>query len=275
MMRVLCLGGSYSGKYLARHFSDSVEVIFCSRNPERLRASGLQAWTPDNAHVRTLDTVDLVLDTVPAVLDDGARLPYDSTVARLLSQPAHPVYLHLSTTAVYPSAFTAARADELPTFDEHAAPDAQAPRALNRLRLESTVTAHYRDARILRCGGIYGPGRSVATRFRAGDFTRAQTGNRLVSRIHVHDLCRLILAAGRPDTVVRTPVVNAVDTYPSTNFETFSYIEELLGITLPGNWRTAAPTGRRIVSRYAQRLLGGTYCFPTFREGFLHCLRDP
>ena len=67
-------------------------------------------------------------------------------------------------------------------------------------------------------------------------------------------------------------LVNAVDERPSLNSETYAFIEETLGIEIPGEWRNARPEGRKITSLYAKELLGGSYTFPTYREGFEDCL---
>jgi nucleoside-diphosphate-sugar epimerase len=269
-MKILCLGGSYTGMYLARNFPEA-QVTFLARDPERLVPDGFRV-VPQGSSVGD-EPVDLVLDTVPTVkLDGKIHLPYQTALEPLMSGPDRPVFLHISTTSVYPSDFTADREDDLPTQDEGTEAGPDSDRAKDRLLLERAITSTYADARILRSGGIYGPGRCVATRFRDGDFARTGAGNRMVTRIHVHDLCRLILAFGKPDVGIEAGIVNAVDERSSSNRDTFAYCEDVLGVTVPGDWRTAAPQGRSVVSRYASSLLGGEYRFPTFKEGFADCL---
>ncbi len=269
-MRVLCLGGSYTGMYLARNFPEA-NVTFLARDPERLVAEGLAVVDPDSINGGA--RFDLVLDTVPTVkLDGEIHLPYQAVLELLMTGPDSPVFLHVSTTSVYPSDFTAEDESDLPTQDEDTPTGPDSDRAKDRLVLEHAVAAAYADARILRCGGIYGPGRCVATRFRDGHFSRAGSGNRMVTRIHVHDLCRLILAFGKADVALPVSTVNAVDERSSSNRDTFAHLEDVLGITVPGDWRTARPMGRSVVSRYAAGLLGGQYRFPTYKEGFSNCL---
>ena len=272
-MRILCLGGSYTGRYLASNFAGEAAVTFLTRNPERLRAEGFSAVTAGELPSACDIPTSLILDTVPTLRPDGElRLPYRSALSALMEGASRPVYLHLSTTAVYPSGLTAQRDEDLPTHNEDSTPHPESGRAKDRLLLEEAIVDTYSGARILRCGGIYGPGRSLATRFSKGDFSRTATGNRMVTRIHVHDLCRLILSFGRVQTGTRANLVNAVDRRPSCNRETFEYLERLLGITVPGNWRNEAPKGRMVVSKHADGLLGGHYRFPTYREGFAACL---
>ncbi len=265
--RVVCLGASFTGRYLAREFASEASVVFLTRDPARLRSQGLAALDPRDAEAAAAAPGALILDTVPAA---DPALPYRPALGDLAGRPGGARYLHLSSTSVYPSRFCAETEDGLPTLDERSATGSESARAEGRLLLERAVLAAYPEARILRCGGIYGPGRCVATRFRDGDFSRAGAGNRMVSRIHVHDLCRLVLALGRAEP--GPALVNAVDEGPSSNRETFSHLEGVLGVTVPGRWRTAAPAGRRVVSGHARALLGGRYAFPTYREGFADCL---
>ena len=271
-LAVVCLGASYTGRYLAREFGEEASVAFLTRDPGRLGAEGLTALDPGAAAAAAGSPGALILDTVPAVAGRGGapELPYRAALGDAAGRPGGAAYLHLSSTSVYPSDFRARTEDGLPTLDERSDTGPESARAEGRLLLERAVLAQYPEARILRCGGIYGPGRSVAARFRDGDFSRAGTGNRMVTRIHVHDLCRLILAHGRARAA--PAVVNAVDERPSSNRETFSHLERVLGIEVPGAWRTAEPTGRRVVSMHARSLLGGRYVFPTYREGFAACL---
>ena len=114
---------------------------------------------------------------------------------------------------------------------------------------------------------------ALATRFSKGDFSRTATGK---SNGHAHSRPRSMqahtLIFGRLQAGTRANLVNAVDRRPSCNRETFEYLERLLGITVPGDWRNEAPKGRMVVSKYADGLLGGHYRFPTYREGFAACL---
>ena len=275
-MRIICLGGSYTGRYLARNFAGEAAVTFLTRNPERLRTEGFSAAAASYLPAACDSPASLILDTVPTYRRDGKlQLPYRSALSALMEGSRRPVYLHLSTTAVYPSGFTAQRDGDLPTQDEDTVPHPESGRAKDRLLLEEAIIDTYAGARILRCGGIYGPDRSLATRFSKGDFSRAATGNRMVTRIHVHDLCRLILSFGRLQPGIEANLVNAVDRRPSSNRETFEHLERVLGITVPGDWRNEAPKGRMVVSKYADSLLGGHYRFPTYREGFADCLSSP
>ena len=96
----------------------------------------------------------------------------------------------------------------------------------------------------------------------------------MVSRIHVMDLCRIILSFGKIHTGVRTNIVNGVDRLSSSNQKTFAYIQKVTGIPIPVSVNQDTVIGRKITSKYAMALLSNKYFFPTFREGFLDCIND-
>lgn len=198
---------------------------------------------------------DAVLDTVPA-LDSG--LPYGEIFADARR------LIHLSSTSVLPEEFSAPEESGLPVFDETCKPNPQSERGARRLLLEEEIQSRFRRAIVIRCGGIYGPDRGLVTHFVNGDFRRSETKNRMVSRIHVYDLCQLVLACAREESPPN--LVHGVDLRSALNREVFSFLEEELGIQVPGTWRTELPSGRAVKSLYAPAMIA--YRFPTYIEGF-------
>lgn len=273
-MNIVCLGASFTGRYLADHFSGENSVFFVSRAEDIAPASGYHTLTPGNFdRVLPPNGIDMVLDTIPAIVSGDVLRdpPYVGEVARILERSPSAAYVHISTTSVYGAGSTAAHESQLPTVNEKTPPEPQG-RGKNRLLLERRILDLYPEARIIRSGALYGPGRCIAIRFREGEFRKSDAINRMISRIHVHDLCRLILAVGTHHNAETATLVNGVDEHPSPNSETFSYIEDALGISIPGGWKEAQPEGRRVVSLYASQLLKGSYQFPTYKEGFPDCL---
>ena len=199
---------------------------------------------------------DAVVDTVPA-LDSG--LPYADIFARAGR------LIHLSSTSVLPENFSAPDASGLPVLDETCKPSPQSERGARRLALEEEIQSRFKGAVVIRCGGIYGPNRGIVSHFLEGDFRRAETKNRMVSRIHVYDLCQLIVACARAEEP--PPLIHGVDERPSLNREVFTFLENELGVSVPGSWRTEDASGRAVKSLYAASLIA--YRFPTYREGFL------
>lgn len=273
-MNIICLGASFTGRYLSDNFSDEVNMYFLSRTADNLPVNRYTALTPDNYDdVVTDGEVDAILDTVPAIMDDGKLVdpPYVYRVRRVLNDNPDAAYVHISTTSVYPTGGTVEREDELPVYDETTPADPDSgSRGANRLLLETRIRQFYPDAKIVRAGGLYGPGRCTAERFRDGSYRQSDFNNRVISRIHVHDLCRIVLKLFQSETDTR--LVNAVDEQPSLNSETYAFIEETLGIEIPGDWRKAPPEGRKVTSLYAKDLLQGSYTYSTYREGFRDCL---
>jgi len=256
-MKILCLGWSYTGRYLSANFPEQ-EVFFLSRRSADLETRGFLSHKENDSS--DSHTYDLILDCVPP---EKEELPYRSVVESLLSQRRIP-YVHISATSVFGE--NSGEEEELLVFDELSAVCPSDEKGEARVKRELMVREVY-GARIVRSTGIYGPGRCLALQFQSGNFERARSGNRMVSRIHVHDLCRLILAVSSQEK----PLLHAVDTKPSSNLETFVYLEELLGISVPGNWRDQRVEGRIIRSLYALSILS-IYRFPTYREGFRDCL---
>jgi nucleoside-diphosphate-sugar epimerase len=274
-MRILCLGGSYTGKALAQLLKDKCEVVFLARDPIALRRVGFQA-TSSTAILNSAEqiSIDMVVDSVPPVYNADGRLthPYAEATNLVLKQGKMVPIVHLSSTSVYPSMFSEEREEELPVLDEDSPTRPESERGVRRELLEEYVSGLWPGIRIVRSGGIYGPGRWLGGRFRAGDFGRIGSGNKMVSRIHVYDLARLILALSNLSGDQGPYVMNAVDEKPSSNKETFTYLEHLLGIKIPGGWREARPQGRKIVSNYVKTLLGDGFMYPSYKEGFAECL---
>tara|TARA_A100001037_G_scaffold306093_1_gene349191 strand:- start:20313 stop:21140 length:828 start_codon:yes stop_codon:yes gene_type:complete len=273
-VKILCLGASFTGTFLASKFGDLNTIKFLTRRPSIVKKLGFAV--ANSAFVNEIDKPDLILDTIPPSIDEAGQLslPYGKIVDRLMSSQTDVIYIHISSTSVYPSKFTSASEIDVPYFDEDSVADPDTKRGASRLKLEDKILKRYDNSRIIRAGGIYGPGRSLISRFMQGDFSRFNGNNKMVSRIHVQDLCRIILSFGTPKPGVNTSIVNGVDIMPSTNQGTFAYIEKLTGVTLPINMKTDTVLGRKITSKYAKTLLNNEYVFPTFREGFLDCIQN-
>ncbi|MBL8021583.1 MAG: sugar nucleotide-binding protein [Leptospirales bacterium] len=260
-MKILVAGASFTGKHLLRYFPEH-ELHFLSRS----LPTGLRAYDPAAAY-------DFLIDTVPAVVVDGVlTLPYASEFTRIASQGTR--IIHVSSTSVFPDTFSADRESDLPVFDENSPTGPEGESGKQRLELEQLMVSTFPGTVILRAGGIYGPGRCIALQMARGDFSRVTVGNKLVSRIHVHDLCKLALALGQR-SARKMPVpflVHAVDPNPSANAEVFAFLENTLRITVPGTWRNEKPTGRKIRSIYTADLIEFTY--PSYREGYAAVLKE-
>jgi hypothetical protein len=263
-VRLLALGLSYTARRFARLYPEA-QVSVLSRDPAAVAAAGFRNYRPG-------EPVDAALDCVPAIEAHAgiADPPYCSELDELFGRAGSLPFVHISSTSVLPPGSAAERVEDLPVYDETCAPAPAERRGELRLALEERMRRLYPHVRILRSAGIYGPGRSVPERFQRGDFSRADSGNNVVSRIHADDLARLAHAllqyAG--DDVAAPRLVHGVDELPTANAEIFLFLEQELGVVIPGAWRSARPFGRRVTSRHARALLEGRYAYPTYREGF-------
>jgi nucleoside-diphosphate-sugar epimerase len=131
----------------------------------------------------------------------------------------------------------------------------------------------------LRAAGIYGPGRGLAERVRAGTYRVIGDGTSHVSRIHVVDLVTAILAAAA-STV--TGPVNAADDDPAPIGEVADQIAARLGVPPPPRVPVEAVSpevagmltaDRRITNRRLREALGVVLRYPSWRTALDEELR--
>jgi len=124
----------------------------------------------------------------------------------------------------------------------------------------------------LRAAGIYGPGRGLAARVRAGTYRVIGDGASHVSRIHVDDLvAAIIAAAARPVT----GAINAADDDPAPIGAVADEVAARLGVPPPPRVDPATVAAevagmltadRRIVNRRLRDELGVRLRFPSWRD---------
>jgi nucleoside-diphosphate-sugar epimerase len=123
----------------------------------------------------------------------------------------------------------------------------------------------------LRAAGIYGPGRGLAERIRAGAYRVIGDGQSHVSRIHVVDLVAAIVAAAASTL---TGAVNAADDDPAPIGEVADQIAARLGVSSPPRVPVEAVSpevagmltaDRRITNRRLREELGVALRYPSWR----------
>jgi nucleoside-diphosphate-sugar epimerase len=133
----------------------------------------------------------------------------------------------------------------------------------------------------LRAAGIYGPGRGLAERIRAGTYRVIGDGTSHVGRIHVVDLVAAIIAAG---TTAVTGPVNVADDDPAPVGEVADAIAARLGLSPPSRVPAAAVSpeiagmltaDRRIANRRLRDELGIVLRYPSWRDGLEAELAPP
>jgi nucleoside-diphosphate-sugar epimerase len=125
---------------------------------------------------------------------------------------------------------------------------------------------------ILRLAPVYGPGRGVRERLRKGTYKLLDAGQHAISRIHVDDAVRVIMAAEDRAPVKATYLV--ADDEPTTQADYARWLCERLGLPLPPSRAQfepglgkAAHRNRRIRNARMKRELEVVLQYPTFREG--------
>jgi nucleoside-diphosphate-sugar epimerase len=126
---------------------------------------------------------------------------------------------------------------------------------------------------MLRAAGIYGPGRGVVARLRAGTFRIVGDGTAHTSRVHVDDLAAAIVLAGEAAAPAR--VYNVADRDPCTLAEHADGAAALLGLPRPPRVPAAEVdpevagmllADRRIDAGLLSRELGWSPRYPSWRD---------
>lgn len=125
---------------------------------------------------------------------------------------------------------------------------------------------------ILRLAPVYGPGRGLRERIRAGQFKILDEGQHVTSRIYVDDVANVVFAAEQSAANKRVFLV--ADDEPTTQGEYAKFLCERLGLPLPPSRSLYEPGAQRVAHRNRKirntRLkteLGVTLAFPSYREG--------
>jgi len=124
-----------------------------------------------------------------------------------------------------------------------------------------------------RSAGIYGPGRGLVDRIRAGTYRVIGDGTSHVSRIHVVDLVAAIVAAAGSSV---TGAINVADDDPAPIGEVADAVAARLGLPPPPRVPAAAvpaevagmlTADRRIANRRLRDELGVALRYPSWRDG--------
>jgi nucleoside-diphosphate-sugar epimerase len=130
-------------------------------------------------------------------------------------------------------------------------------------------------ARVFRLPGIYGPGRAMLERLKAGQAHRIDLPGQVFCRIHVDDIIGGVRAA-----IARGPagIYNLADDLPAPQNDVVAYGCGLLGLPVPPlrtldqlelspQARAFYGENRRVANGKAKRLLGWRPLYPSYREG--------
>lgn len=261
MKPLLLLGCGYTLTRLALGPAYARPRVAVTRDPDRaqaLRSSGAEVLALDEALARAAGA-DVVVSFPP-------EAGLDLAVAQGLSRARPAALVYLSSTGVY-----GARSGEI---DESTPVDESAHGAAARLETERRFRSL--GGVVLRCAGIYGPGRGLHVRLREGTYRLPAAAGRRISRIHVDDLAQAILVA--LERAQPGEVLNVADDTPAPHEEVVTWLCARLGLPLPPTTPLEAlpPTlrGDRSIRNARLRALGWAPRYPSYREGFEAVLRE-
>ena len=182
---------------------------------------------------------------------------------------------------------SAVKDEEAPLDPTPLASAAQSMAAIRHLEA-TVVSAEALEGIVLRYGGFYGPGTSLAeggahvTAIRKRQFPIVGSGAGVWSFLHIDDAAGGTLAAIERG---RAGLYNIVDDEPAPTSEWLPYVAELLGAKPPRHvpeWLGRLVAGDQVVSMVteargasnakAKRELGWKLVHPTWREGFVSAL---
>lgn len=208
-----------------------------------------------------------VLVSIPA---DAEGCPAARAVGPILERAPNVAWLgYLSATSVYGD-----RAGGWCFERDPATPTS--PRGRARAAAEAAWLALDAPAHVFRLPGIYGPGRSVFERIRAGTQRRILKPGAVFNRAHVDDIAgALALSARRP---APGAIYNVADDWPSPPEDPIDEAYRLLGLEPPPGVSIDAadvsPMARsfygepkRIANARLKAALGWRPAYPTYREG--------
>ena len=273
------LGCGYVGTRLARELAaeGGHRVRVCARNAARLeplRALGVEIFAMDAAKSRAFGPAlyglssPIVVYSIPPL----PNLPPGEPLRRAAEAAANAGasrFIYLSSTAVY------GETPDGETVDEETPVALSDAEAMTRIAEESAVDLARLaglSTIVLRLSAIYGPGRGVRERLKAGNYKLIDDGAHFFSRVHVDDIVGIIRAAAE-----RAPagaVYCVSDDRPTTQREYSDWLVARLGVAPPPSvpsLASGAPRravrNRKVCNARLKRELDYRFRHPSYVEG--------
>ncbi|NJK40984.1 MAG: SDR family oxidoreductase [Acaryochloridaceae cyanobacterium SU_2_1] len=275
-MKLLILGGGYTGQHLARCAqAEGVVVHLTNRQGQAITGISAPVFAFDHnskGKAMPLDEaayrgITHILSTIPP--DSQGQDPVIAGVLTQLERLNLDWFGYLSTTGVYGDTQGA-------WVDETYPVNPQSLRSQHRVQTETTFLQTSLPTHIFRLPGIYGPSRSIFDRLKAGKAQHIQKPGHVFSRVHVEDIVQTIWQSMHQPTP--GSIYNIADDLPSTSSSLLLEACELLGQTAPeaipfssvslnpiaaSFWQEC----RRVSNRKIKADLGVQLKYPSYREG--------
>jgi nucleoside-diphosphate-sugar epimerase len=279
------LGCGYVGTRLSKQLlAAGARVRVCARRMDRLQPLaelGAELHALDAARLRAFGPAlyglqsPVVLYSIPPLPNQPAGEALRRAADAAMSAGAAR-FIYLGSTSVYgetPDGEVVDEATPVALSDGEAMVRIGEETAVETARLAGLHTA------ILRLAAIYGPGRGVRERLKAGNYQLVDDGVHWFSRVHVDDICGIVRAAAERAPAGAVYVV--ADDRPSTQREYAEWLAARLGVPLPRSVPSLAPgaprravRNRRIDNALVKRELGYSFIYPSYVEGELAIERE-
>jgi len=270
---VFIFGLGYVGRPLGHLLaSRGWQIRGTTRTPERLAADAAAGWqvyrfaddVPLTDPEEALDGVDAVLSTITAIGGSDPVLDAHGDVLSGFTGWSG----YVSATSVYPDRPDGFCYEDTPTDP-----------ATKRGKARVIAEARWQEllgTELFRAAGIYGPGRSPFDSLRDGTARIIEHRGQLFNRIHVDDICRIIIAAmSRPR---RGRIVNLADEKPAAQGDVVRHAAGLLGVAptepqsldeadLSPMARSFYVSRRRVGSKVIGPELGVRLLYPDYESG--------
>ena len=270
---VFIFGLGYVGRPLGHLLaSRGWQIRGTTRTPERLAADAAAGWqvyrfaddVPLTDPEEALDGVDAVLSTITAIGGSDPVLDAHGDVLSGFTGWSG----YVSATSVYPDRPDGFCYEDTPTDP-----------ATKRGKARVIAEARWQEllgTELFRAAGIYGPGRSPFDSLRDGTARIIEHRGQLFNRIHVDDICRVIIAAmNRPR---RGRIVNLADEKPAAQGDVVRHAASLLGVSPPepqslkeadlsAMARSFYVSRRRVGSKVIGPELGVRLLYPDYESG--------
>ena len=279
---LIVIGLGFSGTAIAAAAAAAGwRVTATARNPEAAAPPGGVALLPFAEAAPALAAATHLAVTAPPVEGEGGDPVLAAHGAALRAAPLRWIG-YLSTTGVYGDRGGA-------WVDESTEPAPAQPRSLRRRAAERQWEAFAGRAAVdlMRCAGIYGPGRSVLDDLRAGTARRTVRPGHAFGRIHRDDIARAVLAAAANPPPPGIRVLHLADDEPAESAAVTEGAAAMLGIApppaIPFETARAAMSpmalsfwseNRRIGNARTKAALGIAWRHPTWREGLAAILAE-
>lgn len=249
-----------------------------TRSPDKLAAEAAQDWKiypfsdthPLADAEQALDGVDAIITTITAIGGSDPVLDaHEDLIAGFAGWTGY-----VSATSIYP--------DQPEGFCyEDTIPAPATARGIARLAAEQRWQGLL-ATEIFRAAGIYGPGRSAFDGLRNGTARIIKRDGQVFNRIHVDDICRIIIAAMQQPRAGR--IINLADNKPAPQGDVVRYAAKLIGVEPPAEQtleeanlsamaRSFYVSRRKVGSRVIKPELGLELLYPDYETGLAAILR--